>query len=304
MLGANVSSSDERRLLNCAVEYAAESQADFLLIEDLDESQGLYEAVQDQVAHGSLLFVTHEYQPRHFIDFPATESEYLQSFSSHCRKLFRRITKKCGNSQLERITTIDQIPGFLHAAHEISQRTWQSQQFGMRVRNDEAELSQLTTLAMNGLLRSYLFRIEGKPAAFAIGNQHAGSYHYEETGFSAEFRHLSPGRVMLLQMISDLLNHDPVRSFDFGFGDADYKRQFCNRVSRSGSVWLVPPTLRARISLSHLNVCKILRSAVYTRIKQSSVGRKARQWFRSCRAPLTTIPPKAEEILEETAAAE
>lgn len=296
ILGKDVSLLHQRSILNRAARYAAESHADFLLIEDLDQSAPLYQAIHDQSDHGCLLFVTQDYQPRHYIDFPGSESEYLNSFSSHCRKLFRRIQKKCANSRLQRIATVDQIPEFLHASHEISRRSWQSHQFGMRVRNDEAELRQMTTLAMHGMLRSYLLWIDGTPAAFAIGNQHAGCFRYEETGFSTEVRHLSPGRVMLLQMISDLLNHDPVSSFDFGFGDAEYKRQFCNRESRSGTIWLVPPTLRARLSLSHLNVCKMLRSAVFTRIKQSSVGLKARQWIRSCSGSLPSSTEQSPEV--------
>jgi hypothetical protein len=49
----------------------------------------------------------------------------------------------------------------------------------------------------------------------------------------------------------------------------------------------------------------MLRTAVYTRIKQSSVGQKARQWFRSCSsAPLTSINAQAEQILAEAAMTE
>jgi CelD/BcsL family acetyltransferase involved in cellulose biosynthesis len=159
----------------------------------------------------------------------------------------------------------------------------------MRVRNDEAELRQLTSLAINGLLRSYVYWIGDKPAAFAVGNQHGGCFRYEETGFNPEFRHYSPGRTMLLEILSDLQKHDPVRVFDFGFGDAEYKQQFTNRESRSGTVWLVPPGLRARLMLSHLNVCRQFRSAVYTQIKRSGLGTMVRQWIRSPRAAGTAV---------------
>ncbi len=290
ILGDNRSQEQQQRILQSAAKHAAESNVDFLLIEDLDESTLLHRAVYNQTTNGCLLFVTHDFQPRHYVDLPASETDYLASFSSHCRKLFRRALKKCANSRLERITSLDQIPYFLQTAHEISRQSWQSHQLGIRIRNDEAELQQLTTLAMHGMLRSYLFWIDGKPAAFAVGNQNAGCFRYEETGFCSAFRHFSPGRTMLQQIIVDLIRHDSAQSFDFGFGDAEYKQQFANRESRSGTVWLVPPSMRARIALSHLNVCRMLRSAVYTRIKQSGFGIRARQWIRShcATSPTTT----------------
>ena len=290
ILGEGASLDQQKRILQTAARYAAKSNADFLLIEDLDESTSLFAAVQDQAAHGCLLFEAKESQSRHFIDFPATEAEYWDTFSSHCRKLFRRALKKCNHARLERVTTIQQIPDFLQAAHEISRQSWQSQQFGLRIRNDETELRQMTSLAMNGMLRCYLYWIDDKPAAFAVGYQHAGCFRYEETGFCPELRQFSPGRTMLLQILEDLLHHDAPRCFDFGFGDAEYKRQFTNRQSRSSTVWLVPPTLRARVSLSHLNVCRTLRSAVYTRIKQSGLGVEARQWIRSAVSPQIAAP--------------
>ena len=281
MLGEIVSPEQEARLLRCAAKYAADTHANFLLIEDLEESSSLCDAVHDQASHGCLLFVTHDFQPHHYIDFPATEAEYLNTFSSHCRKLFRRALKKCSHARLQRVTEVHELPDFLDAAHEISRKSWQSTQFGMRIRNDETELNQLTALAMHGMLRCYLFWIDDKPAAFAVGNQHSGCFRYEETAFAPEYRQYSPGRTMLLQIISDLHQHNAPKCLDFGLGDAEYKRQFSNRVTSSGTLWLVPPTLRARMSLAHLNVSRSLRSAIYSTIKQSSLGVKARQWIRS-----------------------
>jgi len=289
-LGECTSPEQQRRMLQCATRYAAEANADFLLIEDLNGQTSLYDAVQDQTTHRSHLFVTHGFQPHHSVEFPATEADYWNRFSSHSRKLFRRAQKKCAGARLERITEIDQIPDFLQAAHEISAKSWQSRQFGLRVRNDEAELRQLSALALHGLLRSYVFRIDDKPVAFAIGNQHAGCFRYEETGYNSDFSQLAPGRTMLLQIMTDLLRHNSPKYFDFGIGDAEYKQQFANCESRSGTVWLVPPTWRGTLLLVWLKVCRHLRSTAHAFIKRSGLGTVARQWIRSNGAtpPATT----------------
>ena len=280
-LGATTSAEQIRRLVTRATEHAAEVGADFLLIEDLDETTPLNAAVHNWPLHGCEVFATHPYQPRRYVDFPACAADYWATFSSRSLSKFRRNLKKFGRTRLERVTEIEQIPDFLQAAHEISKQSWQSRQFGLRIRNDEAELRQLSALAQHGLLRSYLWWIEDQPAAFAVCNQHGGCFRYEEIAFCAEFGQFSPGRTMLHQIVEDLLSHNPPQSLDFGGGDAEYKQQFANRESTSGTVWLVPPTWRARWSLSYLNSCRQLRSAGRALIKKSGLGTWARQWIRS-----------------------
>ena len=280
-LGREMSLSQQYRLLRSATRHAAEAQADFLLIEDLDEASLLYRAVYDQSEHGCQMFATHDIQPRRYIDFPATAAEYWSTFSSRSLSKFRRNLKKFGQTRLQRVTEIEQLPDFLRAAHEISRQSWQSRQFGLRIRNDDAELRQLAALAQHGLLRSYLWWIDGKPAAFAVCNQHGGCFRYEEIAYCAEFGQFSPGRTMLQQIVEDLWQHDSPTTLDFGGGDAEYKQQFANRASRSGTIWLVPPTWRANWSLSYLKACRSVRSTVRKLIKQSGLGTKARQWIRT-----------------------
>lgn len=287
------------RLLRLAIAHASEVKAAFLLIEDLDVASALYRSVQEQASRGSELFVSHDFQPRRYIDFPDQAADYWKTFSSRSLSKFRRNLKKFGQTHLERVTEIAQIPEFLQSAHEISMQSWQSRQFGLRIRNDDAELRQLSALAQHGLLRSYLWRVEGKPAAFAVCNQHGGCFRYEEIAFRSEFSQFSPGRTMLHQIVEDLLSHNPPRFLDFGGGDAEYKQQFANRESRSGTVWLVPSTWHARWSVSYLKACRHVRRVARTLIKRSGLGTKARQWLRSAGAPKESASTNAAECLNE-----
>lgn len=280
-IGNVTSLEQQQRLLECAAQHVASIGASFLLIEDLDVGSPLYLAVQNRSLHGCSIFATHDFQRRRYVDFPATEAAYWSTFSSRSLSKFRRNLKKFGKTRLERITNIEQIPDFLQAAHQISQQSWQSRQYGLRIRNDDAEMRQLSTLAENGLLRSYLWWIEDKPAAFAVCNQHAGCFRYEEIAYCAEFGQFSPGRTMLQQIVEDLLRHDSPKVLDFGGGDAEYKQQFANRESRSGTLWLVPPTWSARASLSYLKLCRQIRATGRALIKNSGWGTAARQWIRS-----------------------
>lgn len=298
-LGGQSRPDQTDRLLRLAISHASKVKAAFLLIEDVDVSSALYRSVQEQAARGCELFVSHDFQPRRYIDFPAQAADYWKTFSSRSLSKFRRNLKKFGQTQLERVTELEQIPEFLQAAHEISLQSWQSRQFGLRIRNDDAELRQLSILAQHGLLRSYLWRVEGKPAAFAVCNQNGGCFRYEEIAFRVEFSQYSPGRTMLHQIVEDLLSHNSPRFLDFGGGDAEYKQQFSNRESRSGTVWLVPSTWQARWSVSYLKACRHVRSVARTLIKQSGLGTKARQWVRSAGTSQVQVSANAAECVDE-----
>ena len=289
--------ASQASLLAAATRHCQTVGADFLLIEDLDERSPLFGAVRNEAAHGCRLFATHEIQPRWRIRFPATADEYWQAFSSRSLSKFRRSLKKFGNVRLERVTSLEQLPDFLRAAHEVSKLSWQTRQFGLRIRNDEAELRQMSILAQHGLLRSYLWWIEDRPAAFAVCNQHRGCFRYEEIAYCQEFAQFSPGRVMLQQIVEDLLRHDPPQTFDFGGGDAEYKRQFANRESRSGTVWLIPPTWRAGLTLTYLKSCRRLRVAARSVVNTCGLATKARQWIR-CRGAESPCARQGQEFNE------
>jgi CelD/BcsL family acetyltransferase involved in cellulose biosynthesis len=245
-----------RQVLAACANYVREKHATFLLIEDLERSDPLFVAAETLQSEGFRLFSPTGIQERLKIEFPSTPSDYWTKFSSKTRNTFRRKQKKIGMTRLVRISQPDQIPEFLAEAHTISQRTWQSEKLGLRIHNSEAELRFFTFLATHQSLRSYLLFVDDKPAAFLVGTQHNGLFNYEEVGYDREFSDRSPGQVLLLQVLEDLLSDNPPRVFDFGGGSADYKQLFATTASTSGTLWLVPPGMRPQLCLTYLRACR------------------------------------------------
>ncbi|MBI1345266.1 GNAT family N-acetyltransferase [bacterium] len=261
--------------------------AAFLLMEDLDVESTLAQALNEVLPQGWTRFHHAGIQPRRRIHLPTKTDDYWSKFSSKTRQTFRRKLKKFGSTRLECLRDVGDVPRFLEVAHRISLQTWQTRQFGLRIRNDAAELAQYTKLAELGLLRCYLWFVEDQAVAFTVGNQDHGCFHYEEVGYLSEYAKHSPGQMMLIQMIDDLIQHDPAEWFDFGGGDADYKELFANHTSQSGTVWLLPPTLSGRATAAHLQWCQWGRKTVRKAIEHGGLTTRFRQWVRYGRTTTT-----------------
>lgn len=270
----------QRQLLASALEWVSQQRAAFLLIEDLDDASPLAVTLNATLPDGWRIYRHAGIQPRRRIALPETPELYWQKFSSKTRQTFRRKLKKFGRTHLSRIEDVSQVADFLQAAHQISLQTWQTRQFGLRVRNDRAELARFCELARLGLLRSYLWFVEDQAVAFTIGFQDHGRFYYEEVGYLPEFARFSPGQMMLIQMIDDLIAHHRAEWFDFGGGDADYKELFATHSSRSGTVWLFPPTLQGATTHAYLETSHYFRRTARQLLTRYGDATRWRQWVR------------------------
>ncbi|MGH7202379.1 MAG: GNAT family N-acetyltransferase [Planctomycetaceae bacterium] len=267
-------------LLHAVAGQLTARRSDFLLVEDLDEHSPLRHELAAMRQAGFRIFEPYGLQARHRLQLPDDAAEYWSRFSGRRRNLFRRRLRQIGAVECECVQSPDQVADFLEQAHRISQKTWQSRRLGLRIRNDETELAQLTFLAMHGALRSYLLRQGDRPLAFLIGHQSGGTFHYEEVGFDGDEAKSSPGLVLLLKVLDDLFARDRPAWFDFGAGDAEYKQLFASHSSRSGDVWLVPPGVRRRAAFASLNLCRAARRRGQACCECFNAWPAVRQWLR------------------------
>ncbi len=283
-----INSELQRQMLSACATFACEQRATYLLIEDLERNDPLFAAAESLASDGFRLYCPSGIQERLTIAFPAKADDYWQKFSSKTRSTFRRKQKKIGATRLVRITEPGQVAEFLEAAHVVSQRTWQSAQLGLRIHDNDVEAQLFTFLAMQHALRSYLLYVDEKPVAFLIGTQFHGHFSYEEVGYDRDFADRSPGLVLLLHVLDDLLKDSPPHRFDFGGGEADYKRLFATSTSESGSVWLVPPGLRPQFWLGFLRVCRLTDRLARACVRKLGLTTLLRQLIRGKRATLKT----------------
>jgi hypothetical protein len=269
----------ERSLFGTRIRVANVLGSQPLLVADGSAHASLYDAIAREISHcrglffktlpaaspawtylqayaktGWLCHAMNGLHSHHLIRLPDTFAKYLESKNSRTRRNFKRRLKgfdpsvKPG-SRLVRIEHSDQVGLFLETAAAISEKSWQHQNIGVRVITNPDEHARQAHLAELGLLRSYLLYYGETPCAFLIGYQYADVFNATEVGFDHELSEASPGTVLFLRVIEDIMSEGPAKWFNFGTGDAAYKGLYSNEVYDDALMLVMRDTVRNRILL-------------------------------------------------------
>jgi hypothetical protein len=169
---------------------------------------------------------------RHLIQLPASFDDFVKALGSVTRNSTTRKLKKFERDhrfEFEVVSRTEQIDRFLREGEAISRHTYQWH-IGQRLCDDEPTRRHFVRLAEAGRLRCYMLRVDGRAIAFLRGELSGPLYHYETPGYEPEFQKASPGTVILMWTIRDLIEHTDCRVFDFGTGgdDSGYKSHYSN----------------------------------------------------------------------------
>jgi CelD/BcsL family acetyltransferase involved in cellulose biosynthesis len=95
-----------------------------------------------------------------------------------------------------------------------------------------------------------------------MGYQHGGVYHYVKPAFDQGYGKLSPGTVLLLQMLEDLFAHEAPGKVCFCFGDTRYKQEFGNVHSKDVEILLLKRTFaNSLLHRSHVGFRQLVKAA-------------------------------------------
>ena len=221
-----------------------ETRVECVYIEDLEVGSALRAALDEAGAQGrACVCYPSQPEPHWWVEFPQPARDYWKRFSGKSWYDVRSKARKLKHS-VATFTRAEQVPAFLAQAHEVSKQSWQARRLGLRMTNTPEQKWFYDFLAARGALRSYILEQDGKPVAFECGIQWGGCFTFEETGYDRAYAQQSPGMVLMLRVLEDLVARDAPALCDFGYGDAPYKQLFGTRQTFSGPVMLVRRGLR------------------------------------------------------------
>jgi hypothetical protein len=188
---------------------------------------------------GVLVHLPFRQLPHYSLVMPADEAaclglrsaRSLQRIRTKERALGRELENEC------QVVEIRERADWLPLAGKIEHlmnHSWQAQLSGQQFRMDN-----FAGIAERGWLRAFLLMCGDRAVAFTVYYQGMGNLVSGVLGYDRAFARFSPGAILFYRMLAKLYEHDTPLLLDFGEGDAEYKRQWANRVTEVGSVLVV-----------------------------------------------------------------
>ena len=212
----------------------------------------------------------------------STEAFYKDKSGSRKRYLRRYIKalEKAGSGPVEMVCyrSEDKLDHVISIASEISAKTYKHA-LHVGFCDDFLTRSLLTKAAKQGKLRAYVLYAGDKPCAFEFGIEYGNIFFPEHIGYDPLLRSCSPGTVLFIKVVEDLIENSNVKVFDYGFGAAAYKERFGTKSWQEASVYIFAPRL-------YPVIVNILRNSVggvntglkYVVKKFGAVDRIKRRW--------------------------
>jgi CelD/BcsL family acetyltransferase involved in cellulose biosynthesis len=161
-------------------------------------------------------------------ELPDSYEEFQKSLPKNLRGNVRRDGRKLVEALGERIRTerlnrpeqLDQILGDLE---RVAAKTYQR---GLGAGFDASKDRELVRLGLErGWFNAWVMYVDDDACAFEIGDVYRGTFFSAAKGFDPEFGRHNVGTFLQMRMFCDLCADPAIGHFDFGYGDADYKRR-------------------------------------------------------------------------------
>ena len=186
-------------------------------------------------------------EPHWQTQLPDSLEAFYSDMSGSRKRYLRRYTRaleKAGSGPVEIVCyrSEDKLDHVIRIASEISAKTYKHA-LNVGFRDDYLTRSLLTEAAKQGTLRAYVLYAGSVPCAFEYGIEYGNIFFPEHIGYDPLFRSCSPGTVLFIKVVEDLIENSVVRIFDYGFGAADYKERFGTKSWPEASVYIFAPRL-------------------------------------------------------------
>jgi hypothetical protein len=212
------------------------------------------------------------YVPAHFnhycIELPGTFPDYMAGLSGKSRhEMVRKVRRfaefAAGRHALREFRSPSEMRDFMRFAGPLSRATYQERLLGVGLPDSPAFVDELERAAANDDVRGYILLIEDRPVAYGYCRAAGDVLLFEHTGYDPEIGVHSPGIFLLHEMLARICSEKRFRVFDFGTGDAQYKRSYATTSRRCAAVYYFRRSLlNGMIVRAHLAVTSLSDACV------------------------------------------
>ena len=192
------------------------------------------------------------------IKLPDSFNDYFSQLSRRTRSNFNNYSNRVrktfkGEYEIKIITHADHIEMIFNDLESIAQKTYH-RQLGFGFFNTVENKKRFKLGFDKGWLKVYILYIKNKPVAYWVGWKYREVFYTDYTGYDSDYNNYRVGNFLLLKIIEDCCNDEIVRTIDFGFGDAQYKRILSNFSWEESQLYIFSLTMKTVC----LNILRII----------------------------------------------
>ena len=180
---------------------------------------------------------------------------YLATFSAKSRSTLKRKTRKLaersgGTLDLRAYRSAEEMALFQADARPLSAKTYQARLLDGGLPDGAEALESMQALARRDLARAWLLFVDARPVSYLYAPAEGDTLIYAYLGYDPDFAEYSPGTVLQLEAMRQLMDEKRFRLFDFTEGEGQHKSQFATGAVDCVDLLLVRPTL-ANLAIGH-----------------------------------------------------
>lgn len=172
---------------------------------------------------------------------------WLAGLSARSRSTLKRKARKLadrsgGALDLRSYRTAAEMAEFHRLARTVSARTYQERLLGAGLPDGAEALAEMQALARRDAARAWLLFVDDEPVSYLYAPADGDTLIYAWLGYDPDFAEFSPGSVLQLEAMRQLMAERRFALFDFTEGDGQHKRQFATGEVACVDLLLVRPT--------------------------------------------------------------
>ena len=212
-------------------------------------------AIGQVTPNGLIVFERQRYR-RYWTDVAGGHEHWFAGLSRNARSTLRRRAKRLaelsgGALDVRCYHTAAAFAGFHPLARALSAKTYQERSLDAGLPADPESVGQLSMLAADDRLRSWLLFLEGVPIAYLCCTADDDTLVYNYVGHDPAHGDLSPGTVLQAEAMKQLFD-DRFARFDFTEGEGQHKRLFASGGVECVDLLLLRPTIVNRTIVAAL----------------------------------------------------
>lgn len=182
------------------------------------------------------------------VKLPSTYKELHSSLSNNTKHNLKRYSKRLQSAfgdqlTIKKFSDVQDLDWILSDMEKVAAKSYH-RGLGVGFNDNEETRRAMRLAADQSWLVAYVLYIGGSPCAFWNGILYRRTLFTSTTGYDPDIREYRPGTFLLQKMLEDLCKDKVADEIDFGFGDAQYKRDWCKSEVHQASFVLFAPTFK------------------------------------------------------------